>query len=1536
MIIRRLHLVGFGKFVGHEIDLESGLNVFYGPNESGKTTIQRFLRGMLYGFKEPDARRRRWTADLERYAPWSGKPYIGALEFSTSEGRTYYVERAFAKDQDRVQIFDAVTGRDVSTLFELDVRRERLYAEAFTGMNELVFSSTVCISNMPDISSEKGRQELAARLANLQESADEATSVRRAVDSLESARRTLVTRQNQLQLREEQAHQALETILTHRSAVRQLELQMQDVGHRQKRAAENQREALVALLASDIANLQHRQSTICAMEDQIAVLEERLELLAPYAQVPIELRAQLGQLHTRVEEGEGAVKALGAAVCQLEEQLGRTDQQLQALPGAQGLVPALAADTGYGERARSVNIRLAEAVQHLHEAEQAERRADEEVRRASEDLLPFAPMAELPDSTLHAMAELDASARQAVALVERLQAQSRRRRILAEHLHSYEDRARTAMRQLVDLEIMDALPDHAGRRMEELIAEIQAVTRGMEDTRTAQVTLLRKAAELEEELASYDALSSLPEGIESHVHELELRTRSGEQRLVAVRTLVDQLEAVLDRQNQRRATLQKLEEELEGTQHLALLTLSEVHAAEGWLGRWQAAEEELATAIEAVNAATAADAKSKTAMLPLQAVAAAGIESLTRAEGLVKQEADLRERARQSAAVAETLELPPVGRMRSALALMTPGFACMLLSFIAFRSVAMAGLGLAMILCGVPLLVKGALARRQVIQERDRHYGQRSEANAAAEKVSAEIRALLAEVRQPSVPAWRNSWARLEELQKQRATIQNQLTLATQRRASANGVIIQARQALSAISLPAAVGASDRLGLSKVIRGLGDAIVTRQEQLRDRLAVQRDLADEHARLSTLYDDTVDAIRLLFPDAEPPAEPNIAWVQEMLTTASSLVKGAGRELSSILEAAHVESPAELLHWWRRYQALMLQKEAVASQIREHENRLQAMLSRRRAHEDQVLRWLEMAGIHPGQRETEDELMDLPWTSENIEHFMERHRRYKELRRDVEMMPQELPALVRDAQQLLDEVRSSREATQEFETRLQAVPSLAEPVRQAAAALEKVASDSGLVYQVEGTGLPGLLWSADLDELLADLPTAGFMDRWGRAISAARQQALSLVEAIMEQAGTSDVAAFHWRWQEREHLRQQLGEKERVRAMCQEACERHLARALSLLVGEVEPVLKAAGLSLLGEGAQPADIRVWQETFDSALSRIDGVQEIYRHWIAQAAELQGQREAISERQDALEELVNQRDSLLMQAGVDSVSAFETLCENHLHWKQTVTDLDGKKRQLAAFLGEATLDEISAELQARQEDWSSLTGLPCEQVTPSEHGRIFWEDKLARAEGELTRLRELRAEMAGDMKSHANACEGEERVAAEWGIIKQDREQVQEAIRAVMLARQELDEASEEVHRQFAPVLNAKASEILHTLTHGRYERLAVSETLDIMLQDPEYARPVSLDAVSHGTGDQVYLAFRLAAAEAICGDRWAPPLILDDAFAHYDDHRVREALKTLLQVSQRVQVLFFTCRQRELEILPKLSKETGISWRVVELE
>lgn len=51
MQIRELILKNYGKFHNRQIELEDGINLIYGENESGKSTIHTFIKGMLFGME---------------------------------------------------------------------------------------------------------------------------------------------------------------------------------------------------------------------------------------------------------------------------------------------------------------------------------------------------------------------------------------------------------------------------------------------------------------------------------------------------------------------------------------------------------------------------------------------------------------------------------------------------------------------------------------------------------------------------------------------------------------------------------------------------------------------------------------------------------------------------------------------------------------------------------------------------------------------------------------------------------------------------------------------------------------------------------------------------------------------------------------------------------------------------------------------------------------------------------------------------------------------------------------------------------------------------------------------------------------------------------------------------------------------------------------------------------------------------------------------------------------------------------------------
>ena len=64
MKIKELRLKNFGKFTNKEIHFSDGMNVIYGENESGKSTLYTFIRAMLFGLEE--LRRRMHFPDMNR------------------------------------------------------------------------------------------------------------------------------------------------------------------------------------------------------------------------------------------------------------------------------------------------------------------------------------------------------------------------------------------------------------------------------------------------------------------------------------------------------------------------------------------------------------------------------------------------------------------------------------------------------------------------------------------------------------------------------------------------------------------------------------------------------------------------------------------------------------------------------------------------------------------------------------------------------------------------------------------------------------------------------------------------------------------------------------------------------------------------------------------------------------------------------------------------------------------------------------------------------------------------------------------------------------------------------------------------------------------------------------------------------------------------------------------------------------------------------------------------------------------------------
>lgn len=403
MRLGRMLLVGFGRFTGQQIDLQPGLNLLYGPNESGKSTLQKFILGMLYGFKKR-AQRREFTEDALRYRPWSGAEYRGVLHYSLdAPGQQFRVERNFEPAHDLVKIYDAVTGADLTPRFPMDRRKEPLFAEQHLHMDAEVFTSTAWVGQLSVGRLEMGR-ELVQRVANLSESGREDLSVQAALRVLEERMREIGSERAPTRpyarvsraIAEKQ--QELERALRTREQTLHWEMGLREAREALTRLDGQLAEARRRLTWAQLAEAEEREARLSASMAQMEVATERARELSAFASFPADLRPRLLEHQAQVRHSEEMLAARRARLAAVEQEIADLQRRLEPFAALAALGPE-----GPAEVAAAVRRAEAAAVR-LPGLEQEAQRLEEMIARLDEAIAPLAEAAAAGDE---AMAEID-------------------------------------------------------------------------------------------------------------------------------------------------------------------------------------------------------------------------------------------------------------------------------------------------------------------------------------------------------------------------------------------------------------------------------------------------------------------------------------------------------------------------------------------------------------------------------------------------------------------------------------------------------------------------------------------------------------------------------------------------------------------------------------------------------------------------------------------------------------------------------------------------------------------------------------------------------------------------------------------------------------------------------------------------------------------------------------------------------------------------------------------------------------------------
>ena len=179
MQIKNIKINNYGKIKNKEILFSDNINVIYGENESGKSTLLHFILNSLYGISKN--KKGKEYSDFERYKPWSGDDFSGKITYELDNNKKYEIFRDFKKKNPK--IFNE-NMEDISKEFSIDKTKGNEFFYEQTKVDEDLFLSTLVV-NQQEVKLHKQEQNvLIQKIANLVGTGEDNVSYKRAIDRL--------------------------------------------------------------------------------------------------------------------------------------------------------------------------------------------------------------------------------------------------------------------------------------------------------------------------------------------------------------------------------------------------------------------------------------------------------------------------------------------------------------------------------------------------------------------------------------------------------------------------------------------------------------------------------------------------------------------------------------------------------------------------------------------------------------------------------------------------------------------------------------------------------------------------------------------------------------------------------------------------------------------------------------------------------------------------------------------------------------------------------------------------------------------------------------------------------------------------------------------------------------------------------------------------------------------------------------------------------------------------------------------------------
>ena len=179
MKIDFLKINGFGKIKNKEINLEKNINLIYGKNESGKSTLLKFIDGMLYGISKN--KNGKDISDYDKYKPWNTEEFSGKINYTLDNGNKYEVFREFSKKNPKIYNSNL---EEISKQYNIDKNKGNQFFYDQTKIDETLFLSTNIVEQNESVLDSNSQNLLTQKIANILSSGEDNVSYKKVMEKL--------------------------------------------------------------------------------------------------------------------------------------------------------------------------------------------------------------------------------------------------------------------------------------------------------------------------------------------------------------------------------------------------------------------------------------------------------------------------------------------------------------------------------------------------------------------------------------------------------------------------------------------------------------------------------------------------------------------------------------------------------------------------------------------------------------------------------------------------------------------------------------------------------------------------------------------------------------------------------------------------------------------------------------------------------------------------------------------------------------------------------------------------------------------------------------------------------------------------------------------------------------------------------------------------------------------------------------------------------------------------------------------------------